>query len=284
MKELRLVFDQWSKDSTVYKISKSALRGYSTAPIMAFLTKPSDGKVRITSSLTRCRELMCSYFLYNFTGKKSGNILSPLDKNTPRIMFHYNPQNVNKVVDIESKITNSLRAINVIERHLKWPLSKAYRLRIEDKSMDIGKAFMFVGCKKWTFSQHILSAYIFLIRAFSGTVAKTFAEISSYDKLKAFFSSRRSIGLAMYDDSENIKNYLNDVLLFLENMDKIYEGRSKEENFSASALGARPGSTPGDFEPSAMHTGIISIVRSEEWERDRKALERFELIKKSLSM
>jgi len=127
--------------------------------------------------------------------------------------------------EAETQIKEAVRVLNIIERHMKWPKSKAFRVKDDSKE---SSCFLLTGSGKWMISPQLVSLYLLIVRlceydqhtsAFKKFTAKDFAAIA------------KSSGYSRTGDFGFYRGCYVKLPLFFDNFDKLFGESTIKDNF-----------------------------------------------------
>jgi hypothetical protein len=216
--------------------------GYSSyqfsQPKFAFISKFESGRVRRLSSFHSCREYLCQDFLKKMRRSwRKDTWNSEIDTKRLRLAIWTQTKYPKEHKIHHEKAKQAVKVLNIIEKHLKWPLTKLYQLESDNMNANSALSMVVASCK-WLRTQHLLSFYTLVFR-FAFMANFKFSQVKGWPSLKkampeaaiANYSSSR-----IQSDAGYLKRFL-DIMGVLENYDRIFRPLPMSRNYSMKAIG-----------------------------------------------
>lgn len=148
--------------------------GYNSAYTFSIVHDPVlKNKISASEWFDTCRETVCDRIRTSFVSHNDFDVKKlKLLVNTKMIACHEADKLIQAQKDLikerrisyKDDILIGLRIINIIERKLKWPLTRVYPIKCDQLTKN-HKIYCFVGNKKWIKSPNIFSLFMLLVRS-----------------------------------------------------------------------------------------------------------------------
>ena len=202
-------------------VFKGDCEQYGAAGIkFAFASPFANGKIRMLSSFSSCREYACQDFLKRVRGSWSKRTSqSEIEILRCRVIM----QVPIKIAEADS-LETTVRLLRVLEKHAGWPLTKIYELETISTH---NRYYLFVSSSRWHRCQYFFSMYMLLLRSF--TCAKsTYQPAKSVEDLLEILKTRKIA---------NYMKLLPSFIKLMENFEKLTRGLSLKKLYDMEELG-----------------------------------------------
>jgi len=244
MKSIKVLWFLQKKDKKLKPYDWRPENGYFAGkPLFSWASRPLNGVLKQVSRWHGCRETLTSEIKRCYFPESSPGTWSTFKKNGishPKIglrrfyiieLFKGNPQAKRTAYAeehakrSEDSVKAGLRAINVIEKYMGWPLSTVYS--VDRDSID--QIYVVSGPGKWVIAPQMLSLYLLILRlgGHPKKHLKHFTEVSD----ESFNAVAKAGGYSQLGDIGYWTQFRKKIKLFLDNYERIFGDTTLEDNY-----------------------------------------------------